>query len=680
MWLSFYASALVTLLFLGVPGYLLGRTAGLPRMTAALASAPLGMAVICLMGQALSMVGVPATPAMVVGLPSALLAVAALLRSHFLPASHDGAPAVNPALVALFLVAGLLAGYAFLAGVLSSPNAFHQDYDTVHHINSIRAMMDSLSMSPLDGSSYSTESDALVAVQKTGYYPSGWHVLCATVALTTKASVTSAVNAVNLALMAVVYPLSTLLLLSTVFPGRTRVVALGAVASLTLTIFPWGISNWGPVYPNIAAFAMLPALCALFMRAFEQKGSRRETLSHLVAWVLATGGAVLLHPNVVFSMAVFLAPWIAARIGSSSLRLRLGSRAGVGPRALAVGFCLLCVAAWVGATRIPAFADLVSYHWDAFAKGDGAVTNVLHLSYMRGMWPAPDAEQLFPAAILLVGAVLLVSRRDTRWVVAPYAIAAIMAYVACSSTDDGLRSVLIGFWYSDPYRIGSLATIFSVPLIAYGLDAVAGAVCRLVRKTPVRGLRALPALSALVVAAAYVPLALLYPGQAQNGFSYDKSSPWSIYQGYAYRSYSHEAPLTYQETDFMEAAHRLVGDDLVINQPFDGSVFGYGVTGMRCYYRFFSGFGGSDETWQSRVIRQRLYNIANDPQVQQAVESVGARYVLVMSTDERKSTFVKDTYDASKWRGINYIDDDTPGFELVFEENDYKLYRITAVA
>lgn len=46
MWLSFYASALATLLFLGVPGYLLGRTAGLPRMTAALASAPLGMAVI----------------------------------------------------------------------------------------------------------------------------------------------------------------------------------------------------------------------------------------------------------------------------------------------------------------------------------------------------------------------------------------------------------------------------------------------------------------------------------------------------------------------------------------------------------------------------------------------------------------------------------------------------------
>ena len=63
-----------------------------------------------------------------------------------------------------------------------------------------------------------------------------------------------------------------LFLLSTVFPGRTRVVALGAVAALTLTIFPWGICNWGPVYPNIAAFTMLPAICALFMRAFDQDG------------------------------------------------------------------------------------------------------------------------------------------------------------------------------------------------------------------------------------------------------------------------------------------------------------------------------------------------------------------------------------------------------------------------
>ena len=201
--------------------------------------------------------------------------------------------------------------------------------------------------------------------------------------------------------------------------------------------------------------------------------------------------------------------------------------------------------------------------------------------------------------------------------------------------------------------------------------------CRLVRLMPWRSWRILPAVAGLIVAVAYVPLALFYPGQARNGYSSEKDSPWDIYQSYAYRAYSHDAPLTYQETDFMESVHHLVGNELVINQPFDGSVFGYGVTGLRCYYRYFSGYGSSGESWQSRVIRQRLYNIANDPQVQEAVESVGARYVLVMSTDERKSTFVNDTYDASKWRGINYITDDTPGFELVLEENGYKLYRIT---
>ena len=678
MWPSFYLTVFVTLLFLGVPGCLLCRTLGVPRMTALLASAPLGMATLCLMGQALSMAEIPATPVMTVGLPSALLLSAALLRNRLSPGGPDGAPAVRPILVVLFLVAGMVAGFVFLGGILPSPNALHQDYDSVHHINSIRAMMDSLSMSPLDGSSYSTESDALVAVQTTGYYPSGWHVLCATVALATNVSVTSAVNAVNLALMSVVYPLSMLLLLSTVFPGRTRVVALGTAASLTLTIFPWGICNWGPVYPNIAAFAMLPALCALFMCAFVQGGDRRATLHHLVAWFLATCGAVLLHPNVVFSMAVFLAPWIVAKLGGSHLHLKLGSRVSIGPRALAAAFAAFCVVAWIGATKIPALADLLSYHWDSFTDNTGAISNVLHLSYMRGMWPAPDAEQLFPAAILLVGGVLLVARQDTRWVAVPYAITAYMVFVACSSTDDAFRSVLIGFWYSDPYRIGSLATIFSVPLISYGLDALAEGVCKLVSQTPARSWRGLPVLSACVVAAVYVPLALFYPGQSRNGFSYEKSSPWAIYQGYAYRAYSHDAPLTYQETDFMESAHRLVGDDLVINQPFDGSVFGYGVTGMRCYYRFFSGYGVSSETWQSRVIRQRLYNIANDAQVQQAVESVGARYVLVMSTDERNNTFVKGTYDATKWRGINYITDDTPGFELALEENGYKLYRITA--
>ena len=91
MWLSFYATVFVTLLFLGVPGYLLGRTLGLPRMTALLAAAPLGMAVICLMGQVLCLAKVPATPVMMVGLPSALLLVAALLRNRFVHALFDGA-------------------------------------------------------------------------------------------------------------------------------------------------------------------------------------------------------------------------------------------------------------------------------------------------------------------------------------------------------------------------------------------------------------------------------------------------------------------------------------------------------------------------------------------------------------------------------------------------------------
>ena len=265
-------------------------------------------------------------------------------------------------------------------------------------------------------------------------------MLCATVALATNVSVTSAINAVNLALMAVVYPLSMLLLLSTIFPGRTRVVALGAVAALTLTIFPWGICNWGPVYPNIAAFAMLPAICALFMRAFDQDESRRATVDHLVAWFLSTCGAVLLHPNVVFSMAVFLAPWIVARLSSSSLRVRIGSRVSIGPRVLAVAFAVFCVVAWIGATKIPAFADLVSYHWDSFAEGDGALTNVLHLSYMRGMWPAPDAEQLFPAALLLVGGVLLGPSSLATGTLTPTALAHWQRSSRCRSSRTGLTA------------------------------------------------------------------------------------------------------------------------------------------------------------------------------------------------------------------------------------------------
>ncbi|MEG0759780.1 MAG: DUF6541 family protein, partial [Raoultibacter sp.] len=73
-----------------------------------------------------------------------------------------------------------------------------------------------------------------------------------------------------------------------------------------------------------------------------------------------------------------------------------------------------------------------------------------------------------------------------------------------------------------------------------------------------------------------------------------------------------------------------------------------------------------------------LDRIASDKQVRDAVESIGAEYVLVLDQGEQEGERPRlFTYEnGKKWRGIERIRDDTPGFELMLSRGDMRLYHI----
>ena len=66
--------------------------------------------------------------------------------------------------------------------------------------------------------------------------------------------------------------------------------------------------------------------------------------------------------------------------------------------------------------------------------------------------------------------------------------------------------------------------------------------------------------------------------------------------------------------------------------------------------------------------------------MQEAVESIGAEYVLQLDQGEPdvESPRLFTYENGKKWRGIDGIRDDTPGFEVVLAEDDMRLYKITA--
>ena len=87
---------------------------------------------------------------------------------------------------------------------------------------------------------------------------------------------------------------------------------------------------------------------------------------------------------------------------------------------------------------------------------------------------------------------------------------------------------------------------------------------------------------------------------------------------------------TTAEKEFVAEVEQILPEGaVVINNPNDGSCFCYVVDGMRTYYRYLRTYGEGGETEDSALIRSRLDSISYDDRVKEAVENVGAEYLLL---------------------------------------------------
>lgn len=148
-------------------------------------------------------------------------------------------------------------------------------------------------------------------------------------------------------------------------------------------------------------------------------------------------------------------------------------------------------------------------------------------------------------------------------------------------------------------------------------------------------------------------------------------------QGYA----THSAAWNYLDNDelsFIKEVERIIpSNSLIINQPFDGSMYAFGKTGINLYYRDNTQYNTSaDETSDSRTIRRGLKEISSNSEVQSAVKNTGASYVLLLKPDFKEIGMYCSNYIADEWTGIDDITDRTPGFSLILERDGMKLYKI----
>ena len=145
--------------------------------------------------------------------------------------------------------------------------------------------------------------------------------------------------------------------------------------------------------------------------------------------------------------------------------------------------------------------------------------------------------------------------------------------------------------------------------------------------------------------------------------------------------YDSTSPLSQKEKDFLAKATPIVGDELVINDPADGSLFAYGDYGIRTYYRTLTGVGAPNETFESQRIRTWLSHMGQSPDTREALKKTGARYVLVLDDSDAVFSFINLRGTGAKSRadfhGVESVGADTPGLKLVLSSGDrLRLYKI----
>lgn len=702
MWLSFWAAFALLCALLLVPGALMLRALGTSRLEA-LCMAPLvAIAFLGSTGIVLGALGVEchagvsATPLLLASL--ACVAVRLVLDARLRRRAAEGecagpggtrdagasapvfvgAPVSRRGLlvVGLFVAVGLFATCTIFVSGLDGPASQIQAWDNVCHFNLLRSMAESGNWSSLSTTYYPAVDGVQVGpfASGNGFYPAAWHLLGAFLVDALGVPVTLAANVVISVGIAVVYPLGMCLLLAVVFSRRPRTVAFGALCCLAFGSFPWALVVRWSLYPYLLSLCLVPASACTFMVLCAHGVERRRRLACLFAFLCCGVALALSQPSSVFAVGVFLVPYLVWRIVSS--RRRRGSH----PRGTAwvvAGFLLLVALVWVTLYGAPFMQNVVQFFWAPMQSLGEALGKVFGAAFVGGY------VQPVLAVTLVVGFVSAWRQDRTRWVSVSCLLALVLYVVAVTGGDTPLKHLLSGFWYTDPYRLAAMTVVFCVPLVALGLQVcidAAGALLVRALDSALPGGRRVPAnLPACLVCALFLAAAFFPAVRAAAGapLPVDATSDLGdLTMQIAERNrYGSWRGYTGREEAFVQRVLDLVGpDEMVLNMPFDGSIYAYGVDGLNVFYRSMGGYAEAGETWESVVLRTSLAWMDESPNVRRALANEHIRYVMLLNGDDDSDHFT--VYQPRLWRGLNRIDDHTPGFEVVLAEGDMRLYRI----
>ncbi|GAA1926395.1 hypothetical protein GCM10009775_18210 [Microbacterium aoyamense] len=476
-----------------------------------------------------------------------------------------------------------------LTHLFGAPENISQTFDNIVHLNSIRFALDNADASAV----------GIGRTSDIGFYPNAWHSFTTLTAQLTGVSVPLAVNATNLAVGAVVWPLSAMALAATLFRERAAALLSSAAISTAFGAFPILLLSFGVLYPNTMGYSIVAAGVAaviLLLRATTPATRVRQG----VLLVVIAVGVLLGHPNAFLSLFAFGSFLTAAILLDQSLRAK--SRRVWVVNAAVVGVLLVVGALLWAFWRTGSGMS----QWAAWQSGAQAFGEALLIS------PGAKPVTIVTAVLLLVGVVAIARRPRLIVIAIPFAVAGLL-FVVASGVPAGTfwRDAITNPWYNDSFRLAALLPIAGIPLATLGAVTIVDAARGLLRRWSVRS-----SFATAIGAVAAVALFLVGFGPNVTATAEQWRSSYQFSTGWL---------LSTDESALLSRLDENTPDDaLILGNPWTGTSLAYALSERDVVQKHVYVARDEDETFLDLHLR----DIDSDPEVCAAVDRIGVTHVL----------------------------------------------------
>lgn len=546
-------------------------------------------------------------------------------------------------------VAALLLAASIRSGMIR-PDALLQQWDGVFHLGAVAYVRESG-----DASLFGALEPLYLPGMDSVYYPTVWHALVAISPFT--ASVPAAANATTFVLGVGAWLLGLAAMARAALPGRTAAAVMAPVLAAAATTYPSAIWSTSAQMPNAYSLAVLPGACALAIVAL--RGHAGTSNSWWTAFLAATAmlGVVATHASGAFALLAVLGPLVVGRaLGAGYRGLRDGRRRAV--LAWTGGVLALVVLLAVAEHRTGLLASFTSYPRAAAMTSSEAVRATV-LGF-----PPPDRPLLNAVllALVVVGAVVALVRREGRWLVASLVVVAGLVVLAAGPEIPGRW--LTGVWYRSHVRVAALLPVPAALLGALGAAAIGSGIASLADRAGTRRPRARQMLAAaailVVVAAAFL---------TTDRFRFEEKR-FSFAQAYEAGSIRYGTLVGPGEEEMLRRmATELPDDAVLLGDALTGAAYAWPVSGVHVVFPQVS---HSYLTPDQKYLAAHFRDLRTDPSVCEIVRRTGITHFW-----SEPPVSVQATDLAARSPGLFDVDTSS-GFEPVLSGDSSVVYRITA--